>query len=109
MKVLVCGVRSWPPEDLVRQRLGRLPPGATIYVGEETGTDIRARKIALAQGRDAVSFYANPARDGDYAQEVLYRKLIDERPDLVLVFGEHSPIEKLARRANLTIEVVPLD
>lgn len=48
MKVVITGDRKWTDEDLVRERLSRLPADTTLIVGKARGADTIAERV----GRD---------------------------------------------------------
>lgn len=48
MHVVITGDRHWTDEDLIRERLARLPTGTVLIVGKARGADTIAERV----GRD---------------------------------------------------------
>lgn len=48
--VVVTGDRLWTDEDLIRERLSRLPAGTTLIVGKARGADTLAEKVGRELG-----------------------------------------------------------
>lgn len=50
MKVVITGDRDWTDEQLIRERLERLPAGTTLIVGRARGADMIAEKVGKELG-----------------------------------------------------------
>lgn len=50
MKVVITGDRDWTDEDLIRERLSRLPAGTILIVGKARGADTIAEAIGRELG-----------------------------------------------------------
>ncbi|MBA7690806.1 hypothetical protein ES703_99338 [subsurface metagenome] len=85
MKILVCGDRDWGSKLIVKAWRRFVKP-TLVFEGGYRGADQIAAKAADELG---ISFMEFPARWGQYgkaAGPIRNRKMLDEKPDLVLAF-----------------------
>jgi hypothetical protein len=94
MKILVSGSRSITPAqaEVVRQKIlavvATLEEGTpiTIVVGDATGVDSVARKLAREQEWTLEVFVANWTQEGKKAGPLRNARMMDTKPDLVVAF-----------------------
>lgn len=113
MKVLVCGGREWFDWKTLERRLLELPAETTIIEGGAEGADAFARMFAQGRKWPYMEFKANWKAYGRSAGPIRNRKMLDEKPDLVLAFHndyEHSKGTKdcveEAKRRGIPVEVI---
>lgn len=110
MKVLVCGSRDWHRDDIVRERLARLPRGTTIIHGGCRGADNIAGRTAHSLGFHVIEY---PADWAEYGRSAGIRRniaMLAQNPDLVLAFHlngstgtQHVIDEALKRGIDLEV------
>ena len=86
MKVLVCGSRNWTNAGAVQRELIKLPPDTEIIHGGARGADRLAGIAAAKLGLAVKVFWANWEEYGKAAGIIRNKQMIDENPDLVIVF-----------------------
>lgn len=88
MKVLVCGSRNWNDPVKIKDRLSKLPPDTLIISGAARGADTMAFLVARSLGLKVQEFKADWDKHGLMAGPIRNRKMLDEKPDLVIAFHE---------------------
>lgn len=101
-KVLVCGSRNWESITSIRKHLQKLSITTTIIQGEAPGADTIAKEVAKALGMDVEGYYANWIRHGKPAGPIRNRKMLDQKPDLVIAF--HPDLNASKGTADCVIE-----
>ena len=91
MKILVTGDRKWSDPEAVERHLKQF--GATSVIeGEAPGADTHARIAAQKNGWELFSFPADWNLHGRAAGPIRNRRMLAEKPDLVLAF--HDDLSK---------------
>jgi hypothetical protein len=90
MRVVVCGDRNWTDRNRIFRALSKLPPDTEIIHGACRGADILAGEEAKKLGLVVREFPADWSL-GRAAGPIRNRKMLDEKPILVIAF--HSDIK----------------
>ena len=93
MKILVCGDRLWTDKELIRKVLKEYPVD-TIFEGEAPGADTLARIVAGELGITVDPYPALWRLYGNAAGPIRNRKMLDQKPDLVLAFHDNIKVSK---------------
>lgn len=113
MKVLVCGDGNWNDFDIIRQELSNFNSDTIIIHGAAKGADSISGYIADELGFEIKTYPAEWNKYGKAAGPIRNKKMLDERPDLVLAF--HSNIQsskgtkhmiKIAKNAGVNVKVI---
>jgi hypothetical protein len=113
MKALICGDRKWTDREKIRSRLSQLPPGSEIIEGGAPGADKLSRFEALKLDMKVTEFPAEWKKYGRAAGPIRNRKMLDEKPDLVIAFhpdlsqsrGTADTVRE-AKRRGIPVEVI---
>ena len=111
--VLVTGSRDWTDENLISQALSMwLIPGDILIHGAAPGADTICASKATAMGITCRAFPARWKVEGKAAGPIRNRKMLDQKPELVLAFHDDLPNSKgtkdcieEANRRGLTVFV----
>jgi hypothetical protein len=89
--VLVCGDRNWTDVECIRSWLSKLQDQGftTVIEGEARGADSIARDEAKDMGYQIVPFPADWDKYGRAAGPIRNRRMLDQKPGLVLAFHAH--------------------
>lgn len=116
MKVIVCGDRNWRDADLICDRLSKLPKDTIVIQGGANGADFWGKYIAERLGLEVKSFLPNWGQYGKAAGPIRNRRMLQEKPDLVLAFHDSLKDSKgtkdmvnAARKAGVTVEIISHD
>src|SRR6185295_126387 len=115
MKILICGDRNWTNKYLIMITLADLPIQSTdvIIHGNARGADRLGAECALELKLAVVSISADWKQYGRAAGPIRNKKMLDEKPDLVLAF--HNNIESSkgtkncineAKRRGITVKLI---
>ena len=93
MKIMVCGSRHYTDRAAVRYQLLQYWPdpdcrGFEVLHGAARGADTLAAEEAQQIGMRVRAFPADWDRLGRAAGPARTRQMLDERPDLVIAFGQ---------------------
>ncbi len=91
MKVVVTGSRHWTDRRAIMRRLLELPEGTLIMHGSSGNADWCANEVAGLLGLPTKGFPAQWDRYKKQAGPIRNRKMLDEKPDLVLAFRKGGP------------------
>lgn len=113
MKVLISGSRDWLDEELILERLSKLPKDTVIIEGGARGADRLSKVVAERLGLEVVEFPADWEKYGKAAGPIRNRRMLSESPDLVIAFhedlsksrGTRDTVEE-ARRRGIKVEVI---
>lgn len=92
MKVLACGDRNWTDKGLIKSTLESIPDLELVIEGGARGADTLAREAAVELGIEVREYGADWERFGRAAGPIRNRRMLDEKPDLVIAF--HDNISK---------------
>lgn len=113
MKVLVCGDRRWGDLSAILARLEKLPVGTVIIEGGATGADRLAQIAAVRLGLVVAEFPAEWGKYGKRAGPIRNRRMLDEKPDLVIAFHSNLAVSRgtkdtvnEARRRGIPVEII---
>jgi len=101
MKILVCGDRYWKSKFIIKKYLEYFNPSLVIEGGCK-GADQIAAKAADELGIPVKPFPAKWGLYGKAAGPIRNRKMLDEKPDLVLAF--HFEITESSGTADTLFE-----
>lgn len=113
MKILVCGDRNWTDFNSIHRRLCSFPEGTVLLHGDCRGADRIAADIGYMLKFVVFAFPADWNRYGNAAGPIRNRKMLDEKPDIVIAF--HSNLQESrgtkdcvteASRRGIAIEVI---
>ena len=117
MKILVCGDRDWTDKELIRKELSdwyKLFPDLEIIQGGCQGVDIMAKECCYELGIPCETFEADWVKYGKSAGPIRNRKMLDQKPDLVLAFHSHITKSKgtkdcifEANRRGIEVRIIP--
>ncbi len=114
MKVLVCGSRDWKDVSKIVERLCLLPEGTVVIQGDARGADLLAKDAATKMGLAVESFPADWDRYGRKAGPIRNRKMLDQKPSLVIAFHDNlaqsrGTIDTIfeAIRRKIKVEIIP--
>ena len=93
MKVLVTGDRNWSNKAIIRHVLLNLPENSIIVHGAASGADSIAGEIAKKWGMKVLSYPAQWTTYGRSAGPIRNRQMLEENPDIELIFAFHNNIE----------------
>lgn len=117
MKILCCGNRNWTDRKKIWDRLADIDRSAhaiTIIHGAAKGADTIAGNEAKKLRYAVEAFPADWEKHGKAAGPIRNRKMLDQKPDLVIAF--HSNIKKSkgtkdcikeANRRGIKVEIIP--
>lgn len=89
MKILVTGDREWTDKEMIAHVLGLwVSSKDTVIHGAANGADTLAGKAAKALGATVIPFPADWDKFGKAAGPIRNRKMLDEKPDVVLAFHD---------------------
>jgi len=92
MKVVICGDRHWVDEETIYNRISLLNKDTDLLItGGCKGADAMAEKVCGEIGFESLVILADWGKCGRSAGPIRNRKMLDEKPDLVIAF--HSNIE----------------
>ncbi len=113
MKVLICGDREWQDSKTIADRIKHLPPGTKVIHGACRGVDRIAGNAAFNLGLGVVQYPAQWKKYGRAAGPIRNKRMLDEKPDLVIVFHTNLARSKgtknmmtLAVDAGIPIEII---
>lgn len=111
MKALICGGRDYGNILRMRREIEALKPSA-IIVGDASGADALARRIALNNKIPCTTFHADWKHEGRRAGPIRNQRMLEQgRPDIVLAFPGGKGTADMVRRARKagvkTIEITP--
>ena len=113
MKVLVCGDRRWGDLSAIMSRLEKLPAGTVIIEGGATGADRLAQVAAVRLGFVVAEYPAEWEKYGKRAGSIRNRRMLDEKPDLVIAFHSNLAVSRgtkdtvnEARRRGIPVEII---
>ena len=87
MKVLFTGDRNWTDRESIRKRISILPSDTEIVFGDASGVDYIAGTEAVIQGYKVNGPHiADWNKHGRAAGPIRNRKMLDQKPDLVIAF-----------------------
>ena len=89
MKVLVCGDRNWIDRELIREHLSQIESLELVIEGGARGADTLSRKAAVGLGVEVNEYRAEWEIYGRAAGPIRNRRMLDEKPDLVLAFHDN--------------------
>lgn len=93
MQIIICGDRNWTDIRLINEFLDHLYPwDDTILHGMAKGADTIADNLGHEKHFTVKRFPAQWWKIGHAAGPIRNKKMIDQRPDLVVAF--HSCLEK---------------
>jgi hypothetical protein len=116
--VLICGSRHYDDEATMRRVLSNeltlLDPNIEddirVIHGGATGADSLAAKVLARSIYSVHAFPADWKKHGKAAGPIRNRQMLDERPDLVLAFGDgRGTRDTVAEATRRGIEVVWID
>jgi len=93
-KILVCGSRHWNDWEKMKTRLDLFGPDISLILGDAKGADLMAEQYARGHKIPFMVFYADWKRQGLAAGPIRNRKMLDEKPDLILAFHENIAASK---------------
>lgn len=98
-KILVTGDRNWTDKDLIRKALAEwLQPGDTVIHGGAKGADSLASEVAYEwDDVQVVEYAAQWEAFGPAAGPIRNRRMLDERPHVVLAFHDNPEQSKGTR------------
>lgn len=91
-KVLICGDRNWSDRKKIEDYIRTLPKGTVIIEGEAEGADRIAREVGERLGYEVKKVRADWSRHGRAAGPIRNKRMLEEKPDLVVAF--HGDISK---------------
>jgi hypothetical protein len=94
MRVIVAGAVAWADRSSIHRELAGLGPGAEVIHGDSPGADKLGGEVAAELGHRVRAMAKNPqdrARYGRDAWKGLNERMVQERPERVLIF--HPDIE----------------
>ena len=100
MKVIICGDRYWLNQEIIRNRLAKLPKDVIIVEGGCEGADLLSRKIALDIGLEVVEFPAAWKKYGLSAGPRRNIRMLNTQPD-----GTKHIVNE-ARARGIEVEVI---
>lgn len=113
MKVLICGDREWWNSKKIANRVKQLPPNTIVIHGACRGADRIAGNAAFNRGLVVRQFPAQWSRYGSAAGPIRNKRMLDEKPDLVIAFHSNLTESKgtknmlmLAGKAGILTEVI---
>lgn len=107
----MCGSRDWHRDDIIQERLARLPRGTTVMHGGARGADRMTHIIAQRLGLDVIEYPANWQGHGRSAGVQRNLAMLNEQPDLVIAFhlnastGTQHVIDQAVKR-GIPLEVI---
>lgn len=112
MRLLVCGDRNWKDERVIVEELELRRPEAVIHRTDKGASKMAgeaAEYLHIPHGGPVVNWHDHGREAGSIANQAM----IDEKPDLVLVFHDHLETSKItkdviekAKAAGIPVEVV---
>ena len=113
MKVAFTGDRNWTNRDSIRKRISLLPSNTEVIVGDARGVDYIAWDETVIQGYKINGPHvAEWDEYGKAAGPIRNRKMLDEKPDLVIAFHPNLAESKgtkdcvnEAKRRGIPVEV----
>jgi hypothetical protein len=114
MRVFACASARWGDEAAIDAELDALPRTAILVQIKPDGADNAAIARALARGfacEDEVPHHDDAYRHGPRVWRVLMLRVLDSRPDLVLVFQlDKAPalteIADEARARGISVKII---
>ncbi len=101
MKIIICGDRNWKDHQMIKQYISSLPKGTLIIQGECRGADLIAKASAKELGYPTTDKYAADWQLYDSlgypkgaAGPIRNRKMLEEKPDLVVAFHDNIDTSK---------------
>jgi YspA, cpYpsA-related SLOG family len=94
VKVLICGSRDWSDESVIGARIDHLKRDVTvpwdvlIIVGDASGADAIAYRLAFNAGMRVKTFWADWEKYGARAGPLRNRQMLDANPDRVIAFWD---------------------
>jgi hypothetical protein len=101
MKVIICGDRNWNDWAMIRHYILSLPKDTLIIQGECRGADYIAKQTAKQFGypttdkyRANWELYDSMGYPKGAAGPIRNRKMLEEKPDLVVAFHDNLAASK---------------
>ena len=112
MKLLVCGDRNWKDDRVILAELELRKPSAVIHRLDKGASKMAgeaAEYLHISHGGPVVNWHDHGREAGSIANQAM----IDDKPDLVLVFHDNLDASKVtkdvidkARVAGIPVEIV---
>src|SRR5271165_7208926 len=86
-RIVISGTRTWDDEQPIRKVIYSLPEYSTLIVGDATGADEIAEKVAHERGDILVKRYkADWKQHGNRAGRIRNAELYDQQPEKLYAF-----------------------
>lgn len=105
MKILVAGSRNYENFDRIKQILSYMKDKYGVYTvieGGQRGADLHAKQAAIELGLPVIQIDAQWETYGRAAGPIRNKLMLDEKPDLVIIF--HEDIHKSKGSKNMLLQ-----